>query len=1328
MQTPIYKTFCKRPHKKHFAPYNWYALTFLDSPPSGVRGLSTNLQQMKNYFLAFTLVATISATAQHKTLTGFAYGNSVAPTGDEWQSPEKLSLNKEYPRAYFFSFNNEKQATQVLPEYTPYWQSLNGQWQFHWCKTPEQRPKDFYKTDYDTSKWDAIPVPSNWNVYGIQKNGSLKYGLPIYVNQPVIFYHERKVDDWHKGVMRTPPTNWTTYDYRNEVGSYVREFEVPANWNGREIFIDFDGVDSFFYLWINGKYVGFSKNSRNVASFDITPYLQKGKNKVAVEVYRNSDGSFLESQDMFRLPGIFRTVALRATPKVQIFNLNILTDTKDENLWQLNINTEVRNLSAKTAKHYQLRYVMYEVTLYEDDVIPTAVQTQTSLSVLTPKTLCKTTTTIAVKNPKLWSAEAPHRYVLVAQLLDKKGKVVETVSSYFGFRKVEIKDKVYYLNGQPIKLKGVNRHETHPAQGHTLTHEQMQEDLFLMKRNNINHVRNSHYPPDPYWFYLCDKYGIYLENEANIESHEYHYGKESLSHPKEWENAHVARVTEMVEATYNAPSVVIWSLGNEAGPGDNFKAAYNHLKTIDKSRPVQYERNNSIVDMGSNQYPSVAWVEKAATGKLDIKYPFHISEYAHSMGNAMGNLADYWKAIDSSNYICGGAIWDWVDQSIYNYTKNGIRYEGYGGDFGDYPNDGQFVMNGLIFADRKPKPQLAEVKKVYQEVAVSKYDPFLKEDIMSPLIFEIFNKNYFRTLSHLKGVWKLYKNGFEIKKGNFSIDTIPPQKSDRVNIGYLPKEDADYYINFEFELAEDMPWAKKGFIQAAEQLHWPEKKVEKSPIASVAKGEKLTLSKDQKTLAGKDFSVQFDFEKGTIAKLQYGEQPIVENSDFQLNAFRAFLNNDVWAYQQWFAKGLHNLQHKALSHKVTKNANGSYSFAFTVQSQAPNGAQLVGKPSAADHHIEEFTNKPFNNDDFRFVTNQVFTVYPDGSIELQAAIASNVPTAILPQIGYQLKLPKKFRYTTYYGRGPQGNYSDRKTGAFVGIYNDEVTFPLPEGGSSFPKPQDMGHHQDTRWVALKNDDSKIGVILVANPTMDFSALAHSPQQLTLAGHPYQLPESDATYLQLSAATTGVGGNSCGPTPLIRDRVTASPTHFGFIIRPIKVRISGTDENEKIAAQAQVSPSTPAPAFVTNLEKDKSVPMKVIFASSEEVGLGEATHLLDNDPSTIWHSAYSVTVAKYPHWVDFELLKETLITGISYLPRSDEYKTGDVKDFSVSVSNDGQHWEEIYKGTFPLKDGRPQKAIFAKPVKTRYLRFTALSEQYGQDYVSGAELQILSKTP
>lgn len=399
---------------------------------------------MKHYFRTVSTLLSLLLSpyllAQHKPLGGFTYGTLSAPTGKEWESVEELSLNKEYPRAYFFSFKDEKTATQVLPEHSPYWKSLNGQWLFHWCKTPEERPKDFYKPDFDTSAWETIPVPSNWNIYGIQKNGTLKYGVPIYVNQPVIFYHERKVDDWRKGVMRTPPKTWTTYEYRNEVGSYIRDFEVPTDWDGREIFIDFDGVDSFFYLWINGQYVGFSKNSRNVASFDITKYLHKGKNKVAVEVYRNSDGSFLESQDMFRLPGIFRTVALRSTPKLQIFNLNILTDTQNLTDWQLKVNAEVRNLSQKAVKDYQVRYNVYEVSLYKDDVTSTATKGSIPLKTVAPNAIDKVSGTITVKNPKLWSAEEPHRYVLVAQLLDKKGKVVETVSSYFGFRKVEIKD------------------------------------------------------------------------------------------------------------------------------------------------------------------------------------------------------------------------------------------------------------------------------------------------------------------------------------------------------------------------------------------------------------------------------------------------------------------------------------------------------------------------------------------------------------------------------------------------------------------------------------------------------------------------------------------------------------------------------------------------------------------------------------------------------------------------------------------------------------------------------------------------------------------------
>jgi glycoside hydrolase family 2 TIM barrel len=1275
---------------------------------------------MKNYLKISSACLLMAlwpcAWAQHTPLGGFAYGDKEAPTGKEWESVEELALNKEYPRAYFFSFDNEAQAAQVRPEKSPYWLSLNGQWRFHWCKTPDERPKDFYKTNYDASGWDMTPVPSNWNVQGIQKDGKLKYGLPIYVNQPVIFYHERKVDDWRQGVMRTPPQTWTTYEYRNEVGSYIRYFEVPREWKGREVYIDFDGVDSFFYLWINGKYVGFSKNSRNAASFNISKYLKKGQNKLAVEVYRNSDGSFLESQDMFRLPGIFRTVALRSTPKVQIRNLNVLTDTDNLSDWQLKVTAEVRNLGKKEAKDYRLQYAVYKNILYKDDAQKVdALQATSEVQAVAPNAIEKVSAAIDVKQPDMWSAEAPNRYVLVAQLVDKKGKVIETVSTYFGFRKVEIKDtkaeddsfgnagRYFYVNGKPIKLKGVNRHETHPEQGHVVTHAQMEEEVMLMKRANINHVRCSHYPPDPYWFYLSDKYGIYLEDEANIESHEYYYGKESLSHPKEWEKAHTARVVEMVEAAYNSPSIVIWSLGNEAGPGQNFVTAYNHLKTLDTSRPVQYERNNDIVDMGSNQYPSVAWVKGAATGKYDIKYPFHISEYAHSMGNAVGNLADYWEAIESSNYICGGAIWDWVDQALTNYTPDGKPYAAYGGDFGDFPNDGQFVMNGIIFANRSPKPQYYEVQKVYQNIKVKK---------LSFDTFQITNKSYFEPMEGYEGVWKLYRNGELVEERSFDVSPLKPQKKGIVTIA--PKRmdsKSEYIVVIEFRQAADRPWAKQGFVQAREQFIIQEAG-QKPAIATVAEGSALELSPDQKMIVGKDFSVMFDFDKGTIETLRYGNNTIIENSGLALNAFRAFTNNDRWAYQQWFAKGLHNLQHKALAKSVKANADGSYSYSFTVQSQAPNGAKIEGGTASGRNKIVELTDRAFTDEDFRFVTNQVFTVYPDGSIEVQASIASNDDFVNLPQLGYLVTMPKTYFRFTYYGRGKQDNYPDRKSGAFLGIYESDVLKEVV----NFPKPQDMGHHQDSRWAALTNMRGA-GAIFVGTQPMDVAALPYTAQEMTLAGHPFELPNPSASYLQLNIATTGVGGNSCGPTPLQRDRVMATQHRFGFIIRPAQA---------KLAEAANVSASTEAPAFVAGLINRSTIPMKVIFASSEEVGAGNASHLVDGNRNTIWHSAYSVTVAKHPHWVDFDLSKEVSFKGISYLPRTDEAGNGDVKDFSISVSDDAKTWKEVHKGSFSYNRGTVQQVLFKSPVKARYVRFTALSEQYGQDFASGAEFGLIAE--
>jgi Beta-galactosidase/beta-glucuronidase len=674
-------------------------------------------------------------TKSQKPLSGFIYKSEIEPNGSEWESPEKVSLNKEQPRAYFFTFNNIEQAKKVLPENSKYWQNLNGIWKFNWAPNPWERPKNFYEQNFDVSDWDNITVPSCWNVVGIQKNGDLKYGVPIYCNQPVIFKHSVAVGDWKGGVMREPNKDWTTYKHRNEVGSYKRSFNIPDDWNGREVYINFDGVNSFFYIWINGKYVGFSKNSRNTASFNITNYLVKGENYVAVEVYRNSDGSFLEAQDMFRLPGIFRNTYLTSTSKIQIRDMKISTYLLGEGA-KVEVKAMMRNLGNKKIKDYTIEYKIFENKIYSDEILGEVGEVVASAKFnLSKNDQVDVNTTFKIEDAKLWSAEKPNRYTLVAQLKDKNGKVVDIVSSYFGVREVVIRDtkaeddefglsgRYFYVNNKPVKLKGVNRQEINPNSGNTITREQMEEEIMIMKRGNINHVRNSHYSCDPYWYYLCDKYGIYLEDEANLESHQYYYGEASLSHVPEFRDAHVARVMELVHSHVNHPSIVIWSLGNEAGPGENFVYAYNAIKEYDTTRPVQYERNNNIVDMGSNQYPSIGWIREAVKGKYKIKYPFHISEYAHSMGNAGGNLEDYWAAMETTNFFCGAAIWDWVDQSLYYYDKvTGEKYLAYGGDFGDKPNSGMFCMNGILLPGHNPKPEYYEVKKVYQNIGVEAID------------------------------------------------------------------------------------------------------------------------------------------------------------------------------------------------------------------------------------------------------------------------------------------------------------------------------------------------------------------------------------------------------------------------------------------------------------------------------------------------------------------------------------------------------------------------------------------------------------------------------
>ena len=1304
----------------------------------------------RTHLILFAGILCCSPAWAGDVLGGYFYQQQEAPTGWEWQSPDSVAVNKLQPHAWFFSFRNIDEARKVLPENSSYWKSLDGMWKFHWAPNPDERPKDFFRTDYDVSKWDDIKVPMSWNMAGLQRDGKNKYGDPLYSNQRVIFQHSwQPMNDWKGGVMRTPPKDWMTYRNRNEVGSYRRTFTVPADWKGQEIYLNFDGVDSFFYLYINGKYVGFSKNSRNLAEFNITPYLNKEgeENTVAVEVYRHSDGSFLESQDMFRLPGIFRTVALTAKPQVQVRDFKAIPDL-DETYCnaKLHITAQLQNLSKKAIKGYTIQYSLYANRLYSDE--NTLLSGVTASAKLAGKLNAKgeislEATLDAANKVSLWSAEAPHRYTLVGELKDGKGRTVQTFSTFVGFRKVEIKEtpaekdefglagRYYYLNGQPIKLKGVNRHENNVKAGHTVSREQMEHEIFLMKRGNINHVRNCHYPDAPYWYYLCDKYGIYLEDEANIESHEYYYGKQSLSHVPEFRNAHIARNMEMVHATVNHPSVVIWSLGNEAGPGKTFVDCYNAIKAYDTSRPVQYERNNDIVDMGSNQYPSIAWVQGAVQGKYKLKYPFHISEYAHSMGNACGNLIDYWDAIESTNFFMGGAIWDWVDQALDKQDPaTGKTYWAYGGDFGkdNKPNDGMFCMNGIMRPDLTPKAQYFEVKKVYQNVGVKAID-------MKQGQIEIFNKNYFEPLKNYQIVWSLYKDGVCVKKNQplqGAKNIVGPREKGIYTLPYdyaSLDANSEYFVTVQFLLGKDMPWAKKGYVQMEEQLRVKGADVAAPSIAAVAKtgkAMKYQLDKAAKraSITGENFQVAFDLNTGAIYSLKYGNLIIIKDGNGpQLDAYRAPTDNDagIGYHNAWFKNGLYDLQHVVKSWTCTPNKkDGTYKLDFTVESQGKEGCDVnYGNRDRDPESCYNFekNKRALTDADLKFTSRQIYTIYKDGSIEMQSAIGANRSKVILPRIGYSMVLPSELNQYDYYGRGPVNNYNDRKTSQFIGWYHS----PVAEQGIMLPKPQAQGNREEVRWCAVTNSQQQ-GVVFISDSTMSASALPWSQQELTLAAHPYQLPKSSGTHLHLDAKVTGLGGASCGQGgPLTPDQVRSTPTTFGFIIRPavksalpnlVKVSATGRKMVKDIMQQMK--------------QNQQNTGLQIAFASSQEPDEGDASYLVDGDPSTIWHTMYSITLAKYPHWVDFDAGKQKVIKGFTYLARQDGSLNGCIKDYEIYVSNDNKNWgEPVAKGSFE-KTAKLQKVMFGKPVKARYVRLRALNEQSGQDYASGAEFTLVTE--
>lgn len=1189
------------------------------------------------------------------------------PTGREWEEPENLAYGREERRSAFSSFDAIESALKVLPEASERTVSLDSatEWRFCWSKDPDSRPQGFQQPDYDVSTWPTITVPCSWQAYGA--NGKGGWGTAIYTNQSYPFKRDQP------RVMSEPPTDWTAYAARNPVGSYRRDFSVPANFAGHDVFLKFDAVDSFFYLWVNGKYVGFSKDSRNPAEFKITDFLQPGRNTVALEVYRYSDGSYLEDQDMFRLSGIARSVWLLARPHHRVRDFQVtprpVNRKQLDGDWALDIAAQCEGEVEIDASLWTLKGKRVRLRTEDGRLL--------------------------VSSPRLWSAEEPNCYVLVLKALHR-GDVQEYVSCLVGFRISEIRNGRYYFNNEKIKLRGVNRHETDPLYGHFVPRERQLEDVRLMKLANVNHVRNSHYPQDDYFYHLCDLYGIYVMDEANVESHGYYYGKDSLSHVKSWEKATVQRNVDMVRRNRNHPCVTMWSLGNEAGPGENFAAAAAAVRAIDDSRPLQYERDNSVVDMDSNQYPGVGWVRwKAADAKA--QKPFYISEYAHNMCNAMGDLKDYQIAIESSDVILGAAIWDWVDQGLWMRTPDGKMVLAYGGDFGDKPHSGQFVMNGVVLSDRTPEPGYHEVARVFQP-----FDFSLSSEGDAIIVR---NLNYFRDSSACDFKITLLADGSPAAARTVALDLGPREKT-VYPFGELPSAATLASVRIEAVLRESEGLLPAGHVVAAGQFDFPQGKRPAPPAA----GRQVDFDKERFEFSfGADSSVRFDRRSGALVSYRVdGRETLL--APMTLDAFRAPSSNEVGLGGRWTMAGLRNLVQSADSiGPVAANPDGSYTFTVVATVRGARKERLVnfGGNRIDTCRIED-AGETLRHDP-HFSVAQQWTIFPGGAIACQSEIRSRGRLVELARIGYRLTLDRNYDQVEWLGAGPFENYRDRRSGAFAGCWSSPVAGMV----EAYAKPQDTGNREGVYAVRLGGAQitGSLAFSTLGEP-FAFSAIPYSPTELCLAMHPQELPPVAKTELGIFAATRGLGGASCGPGPqghhVIRNNTA---WRLDFVLVP----------NGRLEALS-MQPAQLPPDVRTG---DDIVPV-VVSASSAEPGEGDAAHLIDGDLASIWHSQYGVTLTKYPHEVTVDLGRKVTADGLSVWQRQ-QGENGKVRNFRFEVSADGKHFLKVFEGEMSAQTAE-QKFAFTPRSGVRYWRLTALSEHHGREFAALAEVRIHEVQP
>ncbi len=1027
----------------------------------------------------------------------------------DWENPGINQINCEDPHATMISYTDVASALEADKKNSPNYQSLDGIWKFYWVKSPDQRPFWFYKDDYDTRDWKDIDVPSNW-----QRRG---YDIPIYVNigypftmNPPFIHHE-----------------W------NPVGSYKRTFKVSSDWKDKEIFLHFGAVSSAFYVWINEELAGYSEDSKMPAEFNITKFLKNGKNTISVEVYRWSDGSYLEDQDFWRLSGIQRSVYLHARPKNYIndfFAVGDLENNYRDGLLKLDVS--LKNVLRENTD------LKAEISLFDGSK---NIYTESKdISLTDGKGILSFSK--SVPGVRRWSAEKPNLYNLVIVLKDKNDKVLECVSARTGFRKIEIKNSQVLINGVPVTFKGADLHEHDDINGHVVDEALILKDIRVMKSHNINAVRTSHYPQQELWYEMCDKYGLYLIDEANIESHGIGYDKDvTIADKPEWAEAHLTRMQSMVERDKNHPSIIFWSMGNEAGDGHNFLNGYKWIKGRDVTRPVQYERAEHFTnaperhtDIWCPMYPKIEYLEQYAQDKTQDR-PLIMCEYAHAMGNSTGNFQDYWDVIEKYPKLQGGFIWDWVDQGLLETNEMGEKYWTYGGDYGEegIRSDGNFCLNGLTWPDRTPKPGLKEVKKVYQYIV---FDPV---DLKAGMI-KITNKYDFTELSEFLFEWDVVADGTVLQAGTINLPEFKPGTVSQVMIPYEkvdPAPGTEYFLNLRARRNDSWNLVPEGHVYATAQFPLASEPKELAAGNSDISILQTNTVGGKLEVAGPDIKVVFDLQKGEMNSFVFKEMEFIKKAP-KPDFWRPPTDND-YGYNMdrklgvWKKAGDRASVTKA---SVTQPSLGKVVVTFSYDIPDTAGVKIAG-----------------------FATT--YTISSNGDIVIKNQfnkLSNRIPE--LPRVGMQMQLPDEFSNLKWFGRGPHENYLDRKTSAETGLYESTVA----DQYTPYIRPQENGYKTDTRWLLLTNDDES-GLLITGDPVICFAALNYihddfeSPGKLSqyrkdaksANTHTTDIKPRDLVNLNIDYGQMGVGGDDSWGAPIhAKYRLLERSYEYSFRLRPV----------------------------------------------------------------------------------------------------------------------------------------------------------------------------------